>query len=180
MLRKIEAANERVNRAVTAVICGATFVVITFLMSFEAVRRTIFATVTLGAMELNEILMAWLVFTAFAYALITGYHVRVTLVLDRLPRRGRFWCEIFTSVIGVVFFALLLYGAVPHFWKSWLIKETVFAPAGILLPMWFAKLSMVVGGSLILVAFLIRLIRTLHPTREVIKKVIEEERVTGV
>ena len=169
MLDKIEGVNEKVNRALVAVICCGTFLMISGLMSFEAMRRTIFATVTLGALESNEVAMAWLVFAAFALALITRYHVRVTLVLARLPPRGRFWCEILTGLVGLAFFAFVFYGAVPHFWASWLIKERVFAPEGVNVPMWASKLAMVVGVFLICVAFLIRLIRTLRPARKVIE-----------
>lgn len=169
MLDKIEDVNEKVNRALVAVICCATFLIISGLMSFEALRRTIFSTVTLGSLETNEVAMAWLIFAAFALALITRYHVRVTLVLDRLPPRGRFACEILTGLVGFAFFALLLYGAVPHFWKSWLIKEMVYAPEGVYVPMWLSKLAMVVGVFLICVAFLIRLMRTVRPARKVIE-----------
>jgi len=145
----------------------------TFLLLFESARRTIMATTTWGLYETIEIIVAWLVFTALAYALITNYHVRVTLVLDRLPIRGRLWCEIIVSLIGVILFGFLLYGAIPHAWDSFLLKETPMSPART--PLWLAKMAVPVGVFVMLVQFIIRFLRTLRPTREVIERVIKEE-----
>ncbi len=131
------------------------------------------ATTTWGLYETIEIIVAWLVFTALAYALITNYHVRVTLVLDRLPIRARIWCEIIVSLIGVILFGFLLYGAIPHAWDSFLLKETPMSPART--PLWLAKIAVPVGVFVMLVQFIIRFLRTLRPTREVIERVIKEE-----
>jgi len=145
----------------------------TFMLLFESARRTIMATTTWGLYETIEIIVAWLVFTALAYALITGYHVRVTLVLDRLPIRARLWCEIIGSLIGIILFGFLLYGAIPHAWDSFLLKETPMSPART--PLWLAKMAVPVGVFIMLVQFIIRFMRTVRPTREVIERVIEEE-----
>ena len=131
------------------------------------------STTTWGLYETCEIIVSWLVFTAFAYALITGYHVRVTLVLDRLPIRARLWCEIIGSLIGIILFGFLLYGAIPHAWDSFLLKETPMSPART--PLWLAKMAVPVGVFIMLVQFIIRFMRTVRPTREVIERVIEEE-----
>ena len=144
----------------------------TFLLLFESARRTIMSTTTWGLYETIEIIVAWLVFTALAYALITNYHVRVTLVLDRLPIRARIVCEIIVSLIGVILFGFLLYGAIPHAWDSFLLKETPMSPART--PLWLAKMAVPVGVFIMLVQFIIRFMRTVRPTREVIERVIKE------
>ena len=144
----------------------------TFLLLFESARRTIMSTTTWGLYETIEIIVAWLVFTALAYALITNYHVRVTLVLDRLPIRARLVCEIIVSLIGVILFSFLLYGAIPHAWDSFVLKETPMSPART--PLWLAKMAVPVGVFVMLVQFIIRFLRTLRPTREVIERVTKE------
>ena len=173
MLAKIEAASYRWNRLIVTIVGGSLFMGMTFLLLFESARRTIMATTTWGLYETIEIIVAWLVFTALAYALITNYHVRVTLVLDRLPIRARIGCEIFVSLIGVILFGFLLYGAIPHAWDSFLLKETPMSPART--PLWLAKMAVPVGVFIMLVQFIIRFMRTVRPTREVIERVIEEE-----
>jgi len=173
MLAKIEAASHRWNRLIVTILGGSLFMTMTFMLLFESARRTIMATTTWGLYETIEIIVAWLVFTALAYALITNYHVRVTLVLDRLPIRARLWCEIIGSLIGIILFGFLLYGAIPHAWDSFLLKETPMSPART--PLWLAKMAVPVGVFIMLVQFIIRFMRTVRPTREVIERVIEEE-----
>lgn len=94
MLNKIEAINEKLNRSLTSWICGICFVVIAYSMTFEALKRTILSTVTLGVSEVDEVLMTWLILIPLASALITGYHVRVTLVTIRLSGRARVASEV--------------------------------------------------------------------------------------
>lgn len=179
MLSKIEDISEKVNKKIVVFVGGTLFMTLTFMLIFESARRTIMATTTWGLYEVAEIIVSWLVFTAFAYALIAGYHVRVTLVLDRLPIRARLWCEVLGGFIGVVLFGFLLYGAIPHAWDSFLIKETPMSPART--PLWLAKMALPVGATIMLFQFAIRLARTLRPTREVIEKAIKEKsRVVGI
>ncbi|MCL0077313.1 TRAP transporter small permease, partial [Dehalococcoidia bacterium] len=166
MLSKIQAVNHRVNRGVVIVLGAICLLGMAFMMVFDASRRTIMGVTTWGLHDIVEIMMSWLIFTAFAYALVANFHVRVTLVLDRLPPRVRFWCEIFGSTIGIIFFGFLLYGAVLYFWDSFLIRESSMSPA--MTPLWPSKLAMPVGISLILVEFLLRLIGTLRSGRKVV------------
>jgi len=178
MLRKIEDFSENINRKLVVFLCGTLFMTMTFLLVFESVRRTIMSSATWGLYETCEIIVSWLVFTAFAYALITGYHVRVTLVLDRLPIRARLGCEIVAGLVGIGLFAFLLYGSIPHAWASFLLKETPMSPART--PLWLAKMGVVPGVTLMLFQFIIRFARLMRPTREVIEEIVaEEERVVG-
>lgn len=172
MLRKIEAASHRVNKRLATYVSGIGILSVMTILIVDASLRTIFAMPLLWVIDVSEIILAWIVFTAFAYALITGAHVRMTLVLSRLPFRLRSGCEIFSNLMGVVLFAIITYLAVPYFWKSWLIKEVPMA--AVETPVWLGKLAVPVGGTLMSVVFLIRLIRSLRPTREVV-----EEEVKG-
>ena len=173
MLAKLEAASHKWNRWIVAVGGGMIFMTLTFLLTFESLRRTLVAKSIWGLYDICEILTAWLVFTAFAYALITGYHVRVTLVLDRLPVKARLACEIIASIIGITMFSFFLWGAIPHAWASFVLKETPMSPARV--PMYIGKIGMVPGVAFMLFQFIIRFARQVRPTPEVIKKIIEEE-----
>ncbi len=179
MLSKIEAISENVNRKIVVFLGGTLFMTLTFMLVFESLKRTIMSSTTWGLYEVAEIIVSWLVYTAFAYALIAGFHVRVTLIIDRLPIRIRLWCEILTDIIGIALFSFLLYGAIPHAWDSFLIQETPMSPART--PLWLAKMALPVGAAIMLFQFLIRFARTVHPTREVIEKAIKEKsRVVGI
>ena len=128
---------------------------------------TFFGKPIVGMLDVVKILLAWLVFAAFAYALITGAHVRMSLVVDRLSSRLRSVCEVFGSLMGIAFFAVFTYLACTYFWTSFLIKEVPMSP--IPSPVWLGKLAMPIGGIFILFSFVIRLIRSLRATREVVE-----------
>lgn len=176
MLRQIEAANRKVNKRLATYVSGIGILSVMIILIVDASLRTIFAKPLLWVLDISEIILAWIVFAAFAYALITGAHVRMTILVSRLPSRLRSGCDIFANLMGIGLFALLTYLAVPYFWKSFLIQEIPMA--AVETPVWLGKLAMPVGSILMLVAFLIRLMRSLHPTREVIEEAVrgEEER----
>lgn len=177
MLRKIEAANHRVNKRLATYVSGIGILSVMTILIVDATLRTIFAKPLLWVIDISEIILAWIVFAAFAYALITGAHVRMTILVSRLPSRLRSGCDIFANLMGIGFFALLTYLAVPYFWKSFLIQEIPMA--AVETPVWLGKLAMPVGMSLMFVVFLLRFIRSLHPTREVIEEGVRGEEGRG-
>jgi len=172
VLSKIETAIQGANKRVAIYISGCFLLLIMIILIVDSSLRTFLRLPILWTIDVCEIILAWIVFAAFAHALITGTHVRMTLVVDRLPARLRSGCEIFGNLMGAGFFAVLTYLACPFFWTSFLVKEVPMAAVGT--PVWLGKLALPIGTSLILVVFLVRLIRSLHPKREVI-----EEEVRG-
>jgi len=162
MLDKIEAGSRRFNRKLTLIVCGSTLIFLAFLITSEAVVRNLFQFSFLATMELSQIIVVWVVFPAFAYALIADSHVRVTLITNLLPGRVRAGMDAFTYLTGTIFFAGFSYFAWPYFWESWKIREVPMAP--IELPLYMAKLAMPIGTSLMAIQFLILLLRTLHPS----------------
>ena len=173
MISNVETTSTRWNRRLAVYVSGICIILITVLLVLDASLRTFLAKPILGLIDVVEVILAWIVFTAFAHALITGAHVRMTLVVDRLPFRARSGCDIFGSLIGVVFFALLTVLAVPYFWHSWLIKEVPMSPVGT--PVWLGKAAMPIGSFIMFTAFVIRLMRSLRPKREVVA----EEEIKG-
>lgn len=163
IFNKIEKASHKINRIFALTVCGYSLIFLAFLICAEALARNFLKLSLLGTQELSQIVVAWVVFPALAFALITGTHVRVTLLTNLLPQRPRACCEIFSYLVGLIFFACFSYFAWPYFWESWKIKEIPMAPVE--LPLWFAKLAMPIGTTIFSIQFLILLIRTLHPSR---------------
>lgn len=177
MLSKVEAVIHRMNKRLAIYVSGVSLIAVMALLVADASLRTFFAKPILWMIDVGEILLAWIVFAAFAYALITGTHVRMTLVTDRLPSRLRSGCETFGNLTGVVFFVILTIIAVPYFWESFLEKETPMAAVGT--PVWLGKLALPIGCILMLVVFLVRLARSLRPEREVIEEEVKGEEGRG-
>ena len=168
MLSKIEAALQRVSKFAAIYVSGCGILLAMVILVLDASMRTFLRQPILFVLDAVMILLVWTVFAAFAYALNTGAHVRMTLVVDRLPARLQSVCAILGNLIGVVFFAVLTPLAAEYAWKSFLLRESIASVIPV--PLWISKLALPIGTCLILVMFLVRLIRSLHPKHEVIKE----------
>ncbi len=171
IILKAESISRGVNRKVAIGLSGVGMILLASALVVDASMRTLFNMPILALDRIAEALLVWIIFAAFAYALITHAHVRVTLVVDRLPHRIRLGCEIFSNLVGLGFFAILTFVTWSYFWESWVIREVIYGP--VRMPFWPIKLSMPVGFSFITVEFLIRLLHILRPKHEVV----EEEEV---
>jgi len=161
----IEKVNHEVNRKLCLYISSGCLIAVMVLQIVGVFMRTLFNRPIWGLLDVCQILLAWLVFAAFAYALINSYHIRATLVVSRLSPRLRSACEIFGSVIGIGFFVVFTYLACSNFWASFLEKET--AESEVSTPIWLAKLAIPLSGIMMLIAFIIRLFHTSRPKGEV-------------
>lgn len=88
-----------------AVLFGATLVVITA----QIVWRYVFNDSLTWTEELARYLFVWITFVGAALAIRDGTHIRVALVIDRLPARVRRWLDV-AQLVLVVFFLCLLVG----------------------------------------------------------------------
>lgn len=155
---RVQAVRWGTHRALVAV--SAIFLTAMMLLSVtDATGRYLFVRPVQGTIEISQLMMAYVILLGLAYALIKGQHVRVTLVLDRLPFKLRLAAEIVTDVAGIFFCSLLLWGSWEMFWASWVTKELV--PAAIYLVYWPSKVVMPIGFFFMTIEFLVYLIRHL-------------------
>ena len=100
--------------------------------------------------------MSYVIFFGLAHTLVKGAHVRVTIALDRFPHRLRMIAEVITSIIGIFFCGLLIWGSWHQFWDSCLVWELM--PAAIDIPWWPAKLAMPVGFFFMALQFFVYIV----------------------
>ena len=78
-----------------------------------------------GAVEMSEAGLVLLVFFGLAVASRSGDHIKVDILINRLPERGRNICSAIGYLFTVIFFMLWA----QQLWflakKSWSIRETV-------------------------------------------------------
>ena len=67
--------------------------------------------------------LAPIVMLGIPYALMQGDYVRVDVVYERLPERGRFALDVFAAIIGMAAALLLIKYAIPYVEKSWVNGE---------------------------------------------------------
>ena len=103
-----------------------------------------------GSSEYAGYLMAASSFLAFAYALNSGAHIRVSLMLTALGER-RWWGELWCFLIGTAITTWLAWFALRGTWMSWRWKE--LSQGLDATPMWIPQLSMSAGTVLLAIAF---------------------------
>ena len=150
LIDKIERASYWWNAVLMAF--GAFLVMAIMLLVITDVSgRYLFNSPIMGALEVEQIMLAFVAFLCLAYGLVQRSHLRVTLVTSRLSQRGQVIAELFAGVAGLAFFILMSWGAIEQFWTSWQIQEIM--PAAIKLPYWLPKLAMMTGALLMTIQF---------------------------
>jgi TRAP-type C4-dicarboxylate transport system permease small subunit len=102
-------------------------------------------------------------FLALGYALRKGDHIRVTLFLQRLAPRPRWWMEVICLVIATWLSAFFAYFAGRLVWGSYIfedVSQNVDAT-----PLWIPQISMALGLFGLALAFAEQLIATLRTRR---------------
>jgi TRAP-type C4-dicarboxylate transport system permease small subunit len=158
MIEQIERASYRWNY-ILAIFGGIFLLGMVMLVVSDSFGRYVFLRPIMGALEVAQIMLVWTGFMGLAYGVIMGAHVRMTVVLNRLPQRLRLGAEIFGDVVGIVLFIIVVWGGIQQFWESWVIREVM--PASVKLPFWFSKLALPIGALLMTIQLVINLTRQL-------------------
>jgi len=113
-------------------------------------------------------------FLALAYTLTQGGHIRVNLVLTRLPSRARLAAEIFSLSVSTSVTAFVTYYMAKLCLESYEYGD--LSPGIIAVPIWMPQSFVLLGLSILTIALLDFLVRTVY-TRESVFEVIESERL---
>ncbi len=114
--------------------------------------------------EIAGFFLAAASFLALPHALRKGSHIRVTLVLSRLPRAAQGVCAVLVCLVGA---AVSAYFA----WYAW---ELVFdsyefgdlSPGLVPVPLWIPQIPIAVGASVLAVAMLDSAVRFIQDGRD--------------
>lgn len=152
---KIIAASQKITRYLAMVGVGFMFFT-TALVVTDVTGRYLFGKSIPGATESLGLLSAWISFPALAWALLSGHHVRVTLISQRLPEKYTQALDCLASLVGVFALGMMTYFAAMFFGESFLKGE--FMMARINIPLWLGKLVLPIGFGTFMLLFLLRLI----------------------
>ncbi len=116
------------------------------------VTGDVFARFLLGAgtnwsIEVTGYLLAMLVFLGLAYTLRERAHIRITFLVDRLPRKVQGWSNVITSLIFLAYTIFLCYLTWRFTSQSIAFKATSRTGADIIL--WPFQIVMPVGLAII-------------------------------
>lgn len=102
-------------------------------------------------------------FLAMAAALRHGSHIRVTLIIQRLSGKPRWWIEVFCLSLATFLSGYFAWFAGKLVWGSYVyhdVSQNVDAT-----PLWIPQLSMAIGLAALFLAFLEELVLTLRTGR---------------
>ncbi len=105
--------------------------------------------------EVVVYLTVWAVFLASSQLVRTDGHVRPDIIIRLLPPQGQRWVESFNCCVAIAFCAGLVYCGFQIAQGSYELDERSIT--GLDFPMWLYYASVLAGGFLMLLRYLIRL-----------------------
>lgn len=117
----------------------------------------------LGAEAYAGYLLIAAAFLAFPGALLYGDHIRVTLLIDRLPPRGRLAIEIVCHIVGIGIAGYFSYYALRMVGFSWRFHD--ISSNFDATPLWIPQSVMAVGGIGLLVVLIVHLVQIIVTRR---------------
>lgn len=175
--RAIDWLNVQVGKYVIWLIFASTVI-----SAINATVRKVFNTSSNAYLEVQWYLFAGAFLLAAGYTLLNGEHVRIDVIIHRLPKRVQIWIDVlgFTLFLTPMCLAVLWFG-VPFFVNGFTSGEMSSNPGGLI--RWPVYLMMPLGFALLLlqgwselikrIAFLMGLIE--DPTVKKVAKSAEEE-----
>ena len=130
-----------------------------------------------GADDLSAWLTASSAFFALGHTFRHGELVRMGLVIESLPPRGRWWAELLALTITAFFTAWMCWAVVSFVYDSWQFHEV--AQGLIKIPIWIPQLAFVLGMLIFLVAVLDDLVAVVRRQKPAYQLAEEERRARG-
>ena len=130
-----------------------------------------------GANDIVSWLCAAAAFLAMAHAFRHGDFVRVTLLLDRLPRALARKFEVAGLLIATLAVGYLAFWAARFTYESWKLND--IAGGMVVIPIWIPQMSFVVGALLLLVAVVDELISILRGNMPIYERLVAERHARG-
>ena len=135
---------------------GISLVAIAVLVLIQVVARLLGLVVTWSA-EFAGYAMAASSFLALASTLNSGGHIRVDLLLGRLPRGAQRWAEILCLVLGVLIVGYFAWYSVVMAWQSYVFNDV--GQGSIVVPLWIPQSVMAFGVVALAISLLDNLVR---------------------
>lgn len=124
---------------------------------FEVIMRYVFNMPTIWVHEASFLLLGMQYLLAGGFALLHGAHVRVDVVYNYLPERGRVGMDIFTSMFFFTFVLAMTITSWIYFEYAMQLGETTMETWGI--QHWPVKGMMFLGSLLLLLAGISKLVK---------------------
>jgi TRAP-type mannitol/chloroaromatic compound transport system permease small subunit len=157
---------DTINEWIGRVFCSTLIFIMVFAV-YEVIRRYFFVNPTIWVWEINSQLLCFMGALAGGYALLHNSHVSVDIVVARLSPRARAILDIVTSPLFFIFSGCLIWYGTKEAIRAYSVNQHVISTFAS--PLWPIKFIIALGGVLIFlqgIAKLIRDIRTVAGEKE--------------
>lgn len=137
------------------VLAGISLVAIAVFVLIQIIARLLGIVVTWTA-EFAGYAMAASSFLALAYTFNSGGHIRVDLLLGRLPVTAKRWMELLCLVMGIVIVGYFAWSCIVMTWQSFLFND--MGQGSFAVPLWIPQALMTIGVVAMAVALLDNLV----------------------
>ena len=142
----LERWSDWVAKALLAFAASLAFL-LSFLVVADVVGRTVFSSPVKGTPEIVSMSIVIICFLQASYAIRSGGMLHVDVIPAMLPRRLREALAALGCLLGVAFFAVVLYGGLDPLSHSWSSNE--YEGEGALrIPTWPARFAVLLGAGL--------------------------------
>lgn len=128
-------------------VSSAILIIMMLMVTSDVTSRYLFNRPILGTLECIEFSMVGMIFLGFAYTQGVKAHIKIDLVTARMSPKAKEICHIAVYLLGLLFFALIVWHGSRMAIDSWKMKEISWGASR--LPVYPAK-TMVPFGSLII------------------------------
>lgn len=132
-------------------------VIAVFVYYYEVIARYVFNSPTNWAHESMFLMFGMQYLIAGGFVLREGAHVRVDVIYNYLPKRGKAIVDVLTSIFFFIFMCTLLVTGWTFFYDSYEVNEVSISEWGI--QYWPIKLALSLGALLLLIQGLAQLVR---------------------
>ena len=137
---------------ITGLIAGFSLLAMTLMVTMDVTLRYGFNAPTKWANEFSAYLAVLVIFLGISYVLRENAHIRVDVVVRKLPRRAQDWIRVITSVILLGYIIILFHLTWDVLVMNFAINKTSFTAMDV--PIWpiqaFIPLGLAIMGLLLI------------------------------
>lgn len=137
-------------------IAGWSYVACAVMITFDIVARNVFGFSSKATVELSGYALAIGISWGLAGAFVARMHVRVDMLLEKLPKVPRAWLHLLALLLLLAFLGMVAYGVVYLAQDSWELDAHDLSALRI--PLWLPQGAFAAGVLLFILAALVALI----------------------
>ena len=130
--------------------------IVTCIITYEVIMRYVFNSPTYWVGELSIYLCMGVGFLGAAYALKNDSHFSITIIIDRLSRKNRRRMRLLTNTMGLAYCLVFIYKGSEMAYMAYIINDR--SSGSMDTPLWIIWLLVPVGGTLLSLQFLKKLV----------------------